>query len=344
MEDRRTVNVGVVGAGTMGSRHARVYSGMHGTRLTGVYGPDTNRAVDLAARYGGTVFHSLEDLLANVDAVSIASIATSHADVAIRTMDANVHQLIEKPLAASLCEARSIAEHARRHRDLIVMVGHIERFNPTLPVLKRVLAGNEVRSVTSRRTTMAEHRVLDTDVVHDLMIHDIDLILDLIGDEINAVDAQGSIIYSGFVDTAVVQFEMDSDIRTTLIASRAAQREVREIIVAVDDGVIVADLLRKAIRFQTAAGVSDQGHLWKVPQEDPLTCELSHFVSCVQSGQKPGVDVECGYRSLIYADAVTNLIHRGLARQAATRAARHENPLGVSQNGTTWARGLARPH
>lgn len=313
MVDRQFLRIGVVGAGVMGERHARVFASLSDAHLVGIFDPDRARAAEVATRHGGTVFACLDDLLRQVDAVSIASLTSTHADVALQALDANVHLLIEKPLAASLADAKRIVDMARSRPHLTVMVGHIERFNPATATLCAALHGQTIQSITSRRTSPSDTRSLDTDVIHDLMIHDIDLVLDLMGDDVASVDAEGSIIYSGFIDSAVAQFEMDSGLRATMIASRAARRKAREIVVTTDRGKFIADLLGKSVTFHPHRSQLSVER-YPVPDEEPLAIELRHFVVSVAAGDTPLVDAVAGHRAMIYAASISSLIKRGTSR------------------------------
>ncbi|MGH9174853.1 MAG: Gfo/Idh/MocA family oxidoreductase, partial [Vicinamibacterales bacterium] len=169
------IRVGVIGTGVMGERHARIYSDLEGCELVGVYDPDLERATAVAQRHGGTAFQLLEHLFAEVDAVSIVSPTSTHAAVAHRALDFGRHILIEKPMTATVGEARLLAERVRRSEQIVV-VGHIERFNPVVQKLRSVIANDRPRRVRLRRIAPFDNRCLDSDVISDLMIHDIDLV------------------------------------------------------------------------------------------------------------------------------------------------------------------------
>ncbi len=322
------VRVGVIGVGIMGERHARVFSEIPNSRLVGVFDLDANRAVEVARRYGGVAFHVVEDLFRSVDAVSIASPTSSHADLCLHALSYERHLLIEKPMAGSLAESHQIVSHAKSHPASLVMVGHIERFNPTVIELRRLLKDRTINSMTMRRMSPFDNRALDTDVIHDLMIHDIDLLLDLLGDDIEAIDAVGTPVVSTLVDQAMVQMTMASGAHVDLIASRVANRKVRMIEVHTDEGRIIADLLGKSIEIRsasgTARGIAGSASYIDMPSTEPLRLEMTHFIDCILSNEAVSPNVFDGHRSMIYANCIQSLITRGLvASQRASVATDH---------------------
>lgn len=320
---RDTVRVGVVGAGAMGERHARVYSQLPRATLIGVYDPDGARAALVCEQHGGRPFASLDELCAAVDALSIVSPTTTHADVALHALDRGLHLLIEKPLCATVAESQHLIERAAHRPDSVILVGHIERFNPVVAELRRALRGRHIHAATLRRMAPADSRCLDTDVVHDLMIHDIDLALDLFGDAVNTVDSVGSTVHSGGIDQAVAQLGMDDGAMVTMIASRAAERKVRAIEVRTDDAWIAADLLARTIAITPLSILDEHGVAWPLSEEanaraqhisapaaEPLRLELDHFLKCARGREKPVVDIIGGFRALVYAEAISQLIER----------------------------------
>lgn len=310
MGGEATLKVGVIGAGVMGGRHARVYSEIDEVELVGVYDPQPERALEVAGLYGGAAFDSLNNLLAAVDAVSIASPTSTHCDAALTALDREVHMLVEKPLAATLAEAQQLVNRSLRCPELVSAVGHIERFNPTGMVLRQVLGDRKITSITTRRTSPFENRSLDTDVIHDLMIHDIDLALDLLGDQVASIDAVGSAIQTEHIDQAIARFTMDDGSDVTMIASRVASRKAREIEVETSDCTIVADLLRKTVSVQPAGADALEAEIYAVPADEPLRVELQHFVDCLAGRARPLVDLYCGYRAMVYAASICALVQR----------------------------------
>ena len=323
MNDTQPVRIGVVGAGAMGERHARIYAQLHRAALLGVYDPDHGRAAGLATAHGVTAFASVQELFTSVDAVSIASPTSTHADVASLAIDYGLHMLIEKPLCATVHESQRLIERAAHHPECVILVGHVERFNPTVTELRRVIKRRRVLAVTMRRMGERNGRCLDTDVVHDLMIHDIDLALDLFGDRVTTIDAVGSEVYSGKIDQAVAQLCMEDEATITLIASRAAERRVRTIEIRTDDAWIAADLIARSISVTPLSLRDEHGIVWPLsarddariqhltpPLVEPLRAELEHFLTCVRGDAHPLVDIMSGFRALVYAHSISELVER----------------------------------
>lgn len=324
MGESGKLRVGVVGAGVMGECHARVYSELRDTRLIGVYDVDTGRAIEIVRKYGGNVFSSLHDLYRSVDAVTIASPTTEHAPAALQAINHGLHILIENPLAATLEDAQAIVDCANRHRNQIVMVGHIERFNPTVAALKVQLTDLPIVSITMRRMRLFGDRALDTDVVHELMTHDIDLALNLLGDAVETIDAIGSPVRTSLVDQAMAQLTMRDGAEVHLIASRVANRTVRSIEVRTPVSRIVADLFHMTLDVREESGCRDAGghrvHQVNVPSADPLQVELQHFVDCICERAELSSGVAAGYQALAYANSINALIGRTASVVSTTPA------------------------
>ncbi|RIK47161.1 MAG: hypothetical protein DCC58_00660 [Chloroflexi bacterium] len=323
MECGNVVRVGVAGVGIMGERHARVLSELPGVVLSGIYDTDRRRAEAVAAAYGGTPYSDLEPFLASASAISIAAPTFAHADLALAALDRGLHILVEKPICGSVADARRVVSRSAETPDQIVMVGHIERFNPAVAELRRHLRGRKALSATLRRMSQWTERCLDTDVVHDLMIHDIDLLVDLFGDRVQLVDAVGSTLRGSTTDHAIAQFNVDGGPTVTLIASRVAERKARSIEVRTPDAWICADLIGHSLSKSYLSVLDANGIAWPlehetyggseffpVPRAEPLRLELEHFINCVRGVERPLVDALGGFRALAYAASISDIIER----------------------------------
>jgi predicted dehydrogenase len=317
------VRVGVIGVGVMGERHARILSELDGVELVGVLDADHARAQAVCEQFGGRPFTDLDAFFGAIDAVTIAAPTFAHADLALTALDHGRHVMIEKPIASTVADARRIIERSTEASEQVVMVGHIERFNPAVTELRRHLAGRRALTATFRRMSQWDERCLDTDVVHDLMIHDIDLLVHLFGDRVQLTDAVGSSIRSGKIDHAIAQFSLDRGPAMTLIASRVAERRARSIEVRTADAWICVDLIGRTLSKSYLSVLDANGIAWPlehetyggseyfpVPAGEPLRLELAHFIACVRGGQRPLVDAVGGFRALAYADAITDIIDR----------------------------------
>lgn len=318
------VTIGVLGVGVMGERHVRVLSELDGVTVSGVYDHDAERAAAVAERYGVPAFPSPQALFCASQAACIAASTAAHAELALAGLDHGVHLLIEKPLAANVAEAQRIAQRASRSPELVVAVGHIERFNPAYIAMKQVIAQRPIRRMTLRRASQPSTRCLDSDVVHDLMIHDIDLAFDMCGDAIAHIDAAGATSSGGPLDEAIAVLTLDGGASVTLVASRVAEQRNRTIDVRTDDAWISADLLGRTLTetrlgtagpFPAAWPPDDSAALevrcHPVPSAEPLRSELRWFVECIRM-RKENVEIGVthGLRAMLCAGAIVDITRR----------------------------------
>lgn len=301
----KKVRVGVIGVGRMGQRHCRVYAALRHAQLVGVTDMNADHGRMVAANYESTFFKTPEQLLREVDAVSIVTATPAHFALAQEAMARGVHLLVEKPLTETVAQARTLVELAEA-KDLILQVGHIERFNPTYLELKKIAQDLRLISVHLRRLSPFDFSNKDVDVIRDLMIHDLDLVTNLLGKAFDPPYALGRAVVGPAVDHAVANFSFHDGPLATLVASRITEQKVRTIEVVADGAYIEADLLGKHLvihrhtfsRFvenQTVSAYRQESVLERiyVPAVEPLMLELEHFVSCVGLGiacDVPGQD------------------------------------------------------
>jgi predicted dehydrogenase len=319
------LRVGVIGTGMMGQRHCRVYSTLRRTQLVGVCDANPAAGNRVARQYDVTFYETLEDLLTNVDAVTLATPTPSHFDLAMRCLAQGVHVLIEKPVTETLEQAEKLAEAAKAS-GLIVQVGHIERFNPTYIELKHVLEGMTMLAVDLRRLSPYEGSNKDVDVVLDLMIHDIDLALDLMGQEPTSVVAYGLTAYSGAIDHVTAQLGFDSGPLLTMTASRVTEQKVRSINVTAKKAYVEGDLLNKSISVHRRMvgeylNQNHQGIKYRqesiverisVPMAEPLLLELQSFVESILEHKPSSVPAGDGLKTLRLASLIRNTIYERL--------------------------------
>ena len=218
------IRVGVVGLGAFGSHHARHYAADPRARLVAVADADLSRACAAGETFGAEAISSHRGLIGKVDAVSITVPTVSHYAVARDLIDAGVHVFIEKPIAASAAEAEDLVERAAAMRATL-QIGHIERFSPAFRALKGRIG--DPRLIAAVRSTPWTGRALDVDVVLDLMIHDIDLAVDLAGAPVVAVDAVGTQVFSPTNDMAEARLTFANGVVATLAASRVSAKGER---------------------------------------------------------------------------------------------------------------------
>jgi predicted dehydrogenase len=316
----------VIGAGTFGRNHARVYHQLANegapVRLVGVVDSDTARAGAVAREFSCRGFGSVEQLITTHSEVQAASVAVPtihHLDVAQQLMEAGIDVLIEKPLAASLAEADELVRLAQR-LGRIGQVGHLERFNPavraTLPLITRPMF------FEVHRLSVFTPRSLDVDVVLDLMIHDLDIVLSFVNSPVKEIRAVGLPILSGKVDIANVRLEFDSGCVANFTASRVSTERVRKLrffqpkqYVSLDYGR--QDVLVFSVGQDDGLGtpsVNPKIQVSKPPTtgEEPLHAELKSFLESVQRRSAPTVSLEGGRRALAVAlDIVASISAHG---------------------------------
>ena len=320
------MNVAVIGVGTFGRSHARVYhqlarEGMP-VRLVGVVDPDTARADAVAREFGCRSFGSIEQLTTTHSEVQAASVAVPtihHLAAARQLMEAGIDVLIEKPLAPSLAEADELIRLAQR-LGRIGQVGHLERFNPAVRATVPVITQPMFFEV--HRLSVFTPRSLDVDVVLDLMIHDLDIVLSFVNSPVKEIRAVGLPILSGRVDIANVRLEFDSGCIANLTASRVSTERVRKLRFFQPRQYVSLDYGRQDVVVFTvgqgdSAGtpsVNPQIQMTKPPTtaEEPLHAELKSFLESVQRRSPPAVTLEDGRRALAVAlDIVASIGEHG---------------------------------
>jgi predicted dehydrogenase len=196
----QAIKMGVIGVGNMGQHHTRVLSLLKDVELVGVADINLERGIDVASKYRVRFFEDYRDLLPHVDAVCVAVPTRAHYAVGMTCLQAGVHVLIEKPIAASIAEAESLVNAAAEYQ-CILQVGHIERFSPAFQELSKVLKTEELLALESHRMSPSSQRANDVSVVLDLMIHDIDLLLELAAAPVIKLTASGNCASdSGYLD------------------------------------------------------------------------------------------------------------------------------------------------
>jgi UDP-N-acetylglucosamine 3-dehydrogenase len=294
------LRVGVVGVGVMGSNHARVFADLPGVDLVGVADPDRKQRDFVTSALGCPGFGSVEALLANgVDAVTIAAPTHVHQDLALCCIGHGVHVLVEKPIAPSVEEGRAIIA-AARHARVTLMVGHVERFNPTVEAIKDAIRDEDILSIAITRVGPFPPRMSNVGVVIDLAVHDIDLIRWFTESDIAEVQPQLSSAVAEREDIALLQFRTASGVLAHINTNWLTPFKARNVTVATRNKYIMGDLLTRQVTecfgFQPDGSYSMR-HL-SVGHAEPLRAELQAFVGAIRSGKEPAVTGEEGVASL----------------------------------------------
>jgi predicted dehydrogenase len=314
------IRVGVVGAGIMGSNHARVLNTLPNATVTLIVDTDEDRGRTLAKSVGAEYSCGLEAAFELCDAAIVASTSHTHLDIGVPLLQAGIDVLVEKPIATTAEDAQILIDAAEAN-SRILMTGHIERFNPAVLELDRLI--NNPLHIELTRMGPYSPRV-KADVVLDLMIHDLELALALSGSEVESVSAIGRREKSDSLDLAVAILRFRNGVTATVTASRIGQTKVRLIELTQRTNYVVVDLIRQDVtvnRVDHNEFLSEGGSRYRqtglveIPflenRGEPLALELTHFLSSVETRNAPRVTGEDGRRALELALKVRDLADAG---------------------------------
>jgi len=299
----RSVRTGVIGVGHLGRLHARMYHELEEARLVGVADSDPARAEQVAKEFDCAVYRSSDALLADVEAVSVAVPTPWHAREGVGALDQGVHVLVEKPIAGTLREADDLVAAAGR-AGCILQVGHVERFSGAVQAALRI--ADNPRFLECHRLAGFSPRGSDVAVVLDLMIHDIDIVLHLVKDEVTRVEAVGVPVLSENVDIANARLEFRNGAIANLTASRVSREKMRKIrffqantYVSVDCLGCTTDVYRRGGADNGDAGLRAIAHeRLGVQSQEPLKEEILSFIQCIRTSVQPIVSGSVGRAAL----------------------------------------------
>lgn len=280
------LRVGVVGVGHIGKNHARLYAELAGARFTAIYDLDTEKARQLAREFGTTAAGSLEEFAERVDAASVATPTQSHFEVARPLLECGKHLLIEKPIADAPAHATQLAEMAAA-RQLVLQVGHVERFNPVLSALEERLT--HPRFIEAHRLSPYPNRSTEIGVVLDLMIHDLEIILHLVRSRVQTIDAVGVPVLSRGEDIANARIRFEDGCVANITSSRISPERMRKIRVFQEDAYLSLDYQNQTgeIHRRSATGIAREEV--EIEREEPLKRQLAAFIDCASTGNAPRV-------------------------------------------------------
>lgn len=308
------IRCGVVGTGSLGQHHARIYASLPGAVLVGVLEADDARAAEICSRLGCRRFTSLDDLAANCDAASVVVPTPAHAAVALPLLAKGIDLLIEKPLCASLLEAESILAAAKQ-AGCIVQVGHIEHYNPVMNALESMVT--DARYLTAERLAPFTARGTEVGVVLDLMIHDIGVVLQLVRSPVERIDAVGVSVLTQTEDIANARLLFANGAVANLSASRVSMKKSREIRVFQSGGYLSIDFMAQKGHFVRVDPAVEGGFAREelpIERGEPLAIELASFVACVRDRRDPKVGAALGRTALEVALAITEQVRPSLRK------------------------------
>lgn len=310
-----TLKVGVIGVGSLGQWHARIYSELPSAQLVGVFDTNPARAAEIAARYGTRPYPTMEALAADITAASVVVPTHRHFEVASTLLSHNAHLLLEKPIAASTTEAEQLVALAQS-KNLILQVGHVERFNPVMRYLESIL--KQPRFIEAHRLAPypparegAAPRGTEVSVVLDLMIHDLEVILHLVQSEVNHIHAVGVPILSRSEDIANVRLCFANGCVANITASRISPEPLRKIRIFQEDAYISLDYKNQAGEIYRKGLLGIKKEAVPIEKDEPLLSELRSFVECVATHATPRIGGREASRALALAVAIVQRLREG---------------------------------
>lgn len=302
MTKGRGLKLGVVGLGSMGRHHARILSTLSGITLTAISDSDPEKANVLGEKYASCFFKDYKEIVPLVDAVSIVTPTSTHFEVGSFFLNSGKHVLIEKPLAENSEDAKKLFKLAAEKK-LILSVGHIERFNPAFQELRRLIRKEKIIGINMQRFSPFPERISDANVIQDMMIHDLDLLLNLLPkNEVESIKSEGKKVKSKSLDKVSSTIFFDNGVVSKVEADRVFGVKTRKITVTTERGLYEADLLNKQVYIRELINHVPSSHV--VKNADQLTLELSDFVKAIKKNLSPRVAGVDGYRAIKLAEEV----------------------------------------
>jgi len=322
----KTVNkikCGVVGVGSLGQHHARIYASLPGAELAGIFETDNARAKEICAKHDCRRFATLDELGEACDAVSVVVPTDRHAEIALPLLAQGCHLLIEKPICASLAEAEQVLAAAQKN-NCLVQVGHVEHFNPVMAFLEK--EADHPRYITAERLAPYQTRGTEVGVVLDLMIHDIGIVLALVKSPLARIDSVGIHVLSKTEDIANARLQFENGCVANLNASRLSLKKAREIRIFQDNAYLSLDFMNQSGHLVKKSDIITYGlkmkiglvkpgdhnsvpvHQIPIEKGEPLALELAHFVESVTKAKQPKVGGALGKSALEVAITITDQI------------------------------------
>lgn len=311
------LRVGVVGVGHLGQYHVQKYAALDLVNLVGIVDADGPKANDVGRRNSTRAFEGLEQLLGEVDAVSLAVPTEQHFELGSRILERGVHLLVEKPITYKVEDARRLVEEARS-RGLVLQVGHVERFSP--PVIRMLSLLNRPVFIETHRMNLFTVRGTDVDVVLDLMIHDLDIILHAVDCPVRELHAVGMRVLTETTDIANARIIFENGTVANLTASRVSNKTLRKIRTFQPDAYLSVNCARRDISITQLDGGADKDFVegadivtrkLSYPDSDPLADQIASFVQAARNGSEPEVSGEDGLKALEVALHIIEQIEQG---------------------------------
>ncbi|MGD2245755.1 MAG: Gfo/Idh/MocA family oxidoreductase [Candidatus Aminicenantes bacterium] len=295
------IRLGIVGVGYLGTQHARILSYLEEAELKGVMDIDFKRAMQIGNRHGVKYYEEIEEMLDEIDAGIVCTPTSDHFSISMKMLEEGKSILVEKPITDTVEQAEQLVAAAKKN-GLILQVGHLERFNPAVEAIEKEIS--EPKFIEVQRLGSFSARSLDIDVVLDLMIHDLDIIMALIKDDVKMIRSSGIHVLSEKIDIANARLEFNSGCVANLTASRVHQGKVRKLRIFEPSSYYSIDYIDQEVKVFPLDGPQTDIKTLKIKKEEPLKKELQSFISCVRDGKKRKVTGEEGMRALKLARSV----------------------------------------
>ena len=289
------VRVGIIGVGYLGMQHARILSYLEEAELKGVVDINFRKAVEIGNRHGVQYYQNYEDMLDEIDAAIVATPTSEHFAISMKLLQEGKSVLVEKPITETVDQGEELVAMARKN-GLILQTGHLERFNPAVEAIENMI--KEPKFIEVQRLGSFSARSLDIDVVLDLMIHDLDIILALIKDEVKAIKSSGIHVLSEKIDIANARLEFKSGCIATLTASRVHQGKVRKLRIFEPTSYYSIDYIDQEVKVFPLNGSQTDIKTLKIRKEEPLKKELKNFFRCIREKRTSKVSGEEALRAL----------------------------------------------
>lgn len=318
------MKLGIIGIGHMGQYHVNVAVSIPKLEVIGVYDVDQNKLKDISQKYFVKPYENLDDLIQDSEAIIIAVPTKLHYEIGKKCLEAGKHILLEKPITETVEQAKEIVELAEQ-KGLILQVGHVERFNGAILEIKKII--EKPFFVETKRLSPFNPRIQDVGVVLDLMIHDLDIILNLIPLPIKSINARGIRAFSNFEDIAIATIQFESGTIANLIASRVTQNKIRTLTITQEKSYVVLDFATQDIHIHRMASSAylmareelkykQESFVEKifVHKDNPLKLEQIHFINCCMGIEEPNVPNIQNILTLTYANKILEDIYKNFVQ------------------------------
>jgi predicted dehydrogenase len=325
------MKVGVIGVGHLGSIHAKLWSENEDIELVGLYDVEQEKSKNFSEALGAKPFESISQAASECDAVTIATSTVHHHKVAKEFLEKGVHCLIEKPITATFEEAQDLIKTAKDN-NAVIRVGHVERFNPALVALGK--HSIEPMFIEAHRLSQFRSRATDVSVIHDLMIHDIDIVLSLANSPVKRIDANGVAVVTDTPDICNARISFENGMVANLTASRISANPMRKMRVFQKDAYFSIDFAKPAVEIYSIkeddstdsdaqpalnlgsidAGTTKRSIFYSKPsieQTNAIAEEQKEFIKAIKGGNNIGADAESATEALRVAEEITQKISEG---------------------------------